>query len=553
MSAGAAEGPTQGFGVYCSFGKEVEAATEARGVLGHLLQERFGCPAPLTLLTPQGTRHKGLVLLHLKTSEVSAVALYCALVQALALPPSSTPAAGDRPTPVRHCLRLVPFQQCCAQTEADVRATTQALGPALDGLARVAVCCLPRGDDRRLPSDEPFVEKGAVIEWVLAGCAALAPQMAVSLTAAERVVLVQQLRTAEGAVRCAVAAIPGSAAELRGGSLTVPNLLGRRLPSLVGRVKCTKVAGMALRGTVRCEEATAFDAVAKADILFRTLSPETRAKMQLDEYLERASTSTYVAERMARMCAAVLTGVNTRHARPCPLTVTDATAGVGCCAIGFLQWFAACQCVELEPARARMLAHNVGLARAELEERLPGWPLGRVTVQQGNYLDLLGTLQQDLVSLDPPWPRVDLRHNYRHVAARITPDMVVLSEVPVLHVACALLLLPQRCRVVILRLPITSDVAAFRQRLADYPGVVMRSPVYWGKAKMVFLVLHRAADGGLPPDSDVDIDMEAEEECGDTPAAAAPALGADHTVHTANPQQTEGSSSRPIDTTVAIG
>lgn len=71
---------------------------------------------------------------------------------------------------------------------------------------------------------------------------------------------------------------------------------------------------------------------------------------------ERASTSTYVAERMARMCAAVLTGVNTRHARPCPLprlgrraelvgrglgldvtlppgpactlTVTDATAGV---------------------------------------------------------------------------------------------------------------------------------------------------------------------------------------------------------------------------------
>lgn len=74
-----------------------------------------------------------------------------------------------------------------------------------------------------------------------------------------------------------------------------------------------------------------------------------------------------------------------------------------------------------------------------------------------------------------------------------------------------------------------------------------------GKAKMVFLVLHRAADGGLPPDSDVDIDMEAEEECGDTPAAAAPALGADHTVHTANPQQTEGSSSRPIDTTVAIG
>lgn len=67
---------------------------------------------------------------------------------------------------------------------------------------------------------------------------------------------------------------------------------------------------------------------------------------------------------------------------PRPITrpsLTPRAPAGGCCAIGFLQWFAACQCVELEPARARMLAHNVGLARAELEERLPGWPLGRVT------------------------------------------------------------------------------------------------------------------------------------------------------------------------------
>jgi len=478
-----------GFAVHCPFGKEVEAATEARGILGYLLLHVFHVPEPEEGLTPVATRHKGLVLLRCRDSGPSPVALYSALVGALRAPPDPSSTASV----IRHCHRIAPYGSLIPQRFAEVEQATSSLATHSSASGPYAVTCLRRGDDKRLPADEPPVSREEVINWVLTGLTAASPGLHISLTAPNSVVLASQFRTTTSEWQIGLAMVARDLLESRGGSLTVCTLLGKRLPSLCGRVPCTKSAGMNLRGPPRCEEATAFDSMPKCDILFRTLSPAARAAMQLDDYMERASTNVEVAERVGRMCAAVMTGVSSHRAVPCGLTVTDATAGVGCTAIGLLQWFARVQCVELDPLRVPKLNHNVQVAKADLASRGVEH-LGELSVQCADYLEVLETLTQDVVFLDPPWPRIDLHHNYRHVAPTLPAATLLLGDVPLLDVACDRLLRPRRCRLVVLRLPVTTDVPDCKAWVARFPEITLRSPVRWGHAKMIFLVLHRTDD-----------------------------------------------------------
>lgn len=57
----------------------------------------------------------------------------------------------------------------------------------------------------------------------------------------------------------------------------------------------------------------------------------------------------------------------------------------------------------------------------------------------------------------------------------------------------------------VLRVPLTTDVEAMQVGARRYPGVTLRTPVFWGKAKMAFLLLHRTGDLALSAAADAEV------------------------------------------------
>ena len=99
------------------------------------------------------------------------------------------------------------------------------------------------------------------------------------------------------------------------------------------------------------------------------------------------------ANRMSALCAN-LPGIQDLGRKP---VITDGCACVGGNVLSFALsgLFAEVNAVELDAARARMLEHNVAVIRDRVQ--IP------VNILTGSYTDLMQTLRQDIVFLDPPW------------------------------------------------------------------------------------------------------------------------------------------------------
>jgi hypothetical protein len=123
----------------------------------------------------------------------------------------------------------------------------------------------------------------------------------------------------------------------------------------------------------------------KRDYLFAALVPPSELwRVQVDEVALYSVTEGRQAERMTATLAA-LVGPDA--------VVTDATGCVGGNALSFAKAFRFVYAVELSAQRARMLAHNAGVAGVG----------GRVRVVCGDSTRALRVLRQDVVFFDPPW------------------------------------------------------------------------------------------------------------------------------------------------------
>ena len=74
------------------------------------------------------------------------------------------------------------------------------------------------------------------------------------------------------------------------------------------------------------------------------------------------------------------------------ITITDATAGVGGNTISFSKKMYKINSIELDKTRYECLLNNINI-----------YNLNNVTTFNGDYLDFLDNLTQDIVFLDPPW------------------------------------------------------------------------------------------------------------------------------------------------------
>lgn len=122
----------------------------------------------------------------------------------------------------------------------------------------------------------------------------------------------------------------------------------------------------------------------RKSILWKQTSPELREQLYFDSVSLYSMTEDSVADRMSSIIAAWL-GSN--------IIVTDGTACVGGNTISFARKFKHVNGVELTRNRCDMLKHNAQILGVE----------NKISVYEGDYLDIWKSLKQDVVFLDPPW------------------------------------------------------------------------------------------------------------------------------------------------------
>lgn len=122
-------------------------------------------------------------------------------------------------------------------------------------------------------------------------------------------------------------------------------------------------------------------------------------QLQADDVALYSITPANDANTMSMLCAR-LPGMQDLGRKP---VITDGCACVGGNVLSFALsgLFAEVNAVEFDGSRARMLEHNMEVIRARA--KIP------VNILTGSYTELMHTLSQDIVFLDPPWGGPDYK------------------------------------------------------------------------------------------------------------------------------------------------
>ena len=151
-----------------------------------------------------------------------------------------------------------------------------------------------------------------------------------------------------------------------------------RTAAVVAALDGAVVKGVSLRASL---------GLGRRDNVFPFLDRRLRESFELD------STAAYSAmdEHTTALLASFL-GCVYAECDPATLSVTDACACTGACAVVLARHFGSVDAVELDAGRCDSLRKNVVLCGAD-----------NMRVHQGDYNALSDTLRQDVVFLDVPW------------------------------------------------------------------------------------------------------------------------------------------------------
>jgi 16S rRNA G966 N2-methylase RsmD len=121
------------------------------------------------------------------------------------------------------------------------------------------------------------------------------------------------------------------------------------------------------------------------------------------------------------------------------LTITDGTANIGGNVINFAKYFKFVNAVEISPFQCRILQHNVNVYKRK-----------NVKIECKNYTDVLRTLKQDIVFLDPPWGGL----NYKSMR-KLT---LYLSGIPLEDIVNKL---QDKAKLIVIKVPLNYDFQSF--------------------------------------------------------------------------------------------
>ena len=212
----------------------------------------------------------------------------------------------------------------------------------------------------------------------------------------------------------------------------------------------------------------------KKYLLARTQLPETAVEqLQVDEEALFSITPAQDADKLS-CCIAALEDV--KHLGRLPI-ITDGCACVG----GNVISFACCgalmhvNAVELDSARAQMLANNVSIVKAFVPS------MASTTIFECSYLGVMRDLKQDVVFLDPPWRGPSYKKEER---VRLFLDNKHLADIVAELFACA----SNNCtKYVVFKTPKNFDEEDMHLRLS---AMQLPLKLLLSTRKMYFYVVH---------------------------------------------------------------
>lgn len=148
-------------------------------------------------------------------------------------------------------------------------------------------------------------------------------------------------------------------------------------------------------------------------------------------------TSESITYMSKRIDAELITGIIISHTNELglkyeDLTITDATAGIGGNTFSFATFFKSVNSVESDVKTFEMLCNNVTMCNYK-----------NVTFINGDYVNVMYDLRQDIVFIDPPWGGRNYK-NYDSI-------LLKLSEIDIEEICYDLIL---RNNIVVLKLPL---------------------------------------------------------------------------------------------------
>lgn len=126
------------------------------------------------------------------------------------------------------------------------------------------------------------------------------------------------------------------------------------------------------------------------------------SQVKMDDVSDFSVTPFEMADEMSRILLTRLPGITAKS------VITDGTACVGGNTVSFAkQGFELVQAFELNSARCELCYHNVEVFRRG--GAFPN-PNTRIQIFQGDCIELMAELKQDLIFLDPPWGGKDYKN-----------------------------------------------------------------------------------------------------------------------------------------------
>jgi 16S rRNA G966 N2-methylase RsmD len=135
------------------------------------------------------------------------------------------------------------------------------------------------------------------------------------------------------------------------------------------------------------------------------------------------------------------------------ITITDCTAGVGGNIFSFCNKFKHVNAIEIDKIRFDMLTNNIEI-----------YNLQNINSYNLNCLDILFTLQQEVVFIDPPWGGKEYKaeNNIK----------LHLGSVPIENLT-NILLNNKICSYVVLKLPINYDINHIKNAISEDKKIII--------------------------------------------------------------------------------
>lgn len=172
---------------------------------------------------------------------------------------------------------------------------------------------------------------------------------------------------------------------------------------------------------------------------FPKLEDNNYEKLQIDNVGKYSITIPKIAD--------IITDIIYKLYKRIDITITDMTAGVGGNVISFANKFKHVNAIEIDKNRYDMLVNNIDI-----------YNFKNVNHYNENCLDIIHTLNQDVIFFDPPWGGIGYKNEKNII---LTIDNIHIEEI------CNLLLDTNKCEYIVVKLPLNYNINYIKNSLPE--------------------------------------------------------------------------------------